>query len=144
MLVILMGLCVLPAQAQPPAPPPDHRQMVEMPELQRELLRQEMQEHLIAYQRILDHLSRGEIAEAGDFAEQTMGVSTMGKHREITQGMGPGRFMPAGMRQMAFTMHETASEFAQVAQEEDMPKALRALHELTSTCVGCHMSFRTR
>ncbi|MCG5516892.1 MULTISPECIES: cytochrome c [unclassified Ectothiorhodospira] len=143
--ILVLTLCALPAMAQTPEPPPDYRQWVEMPELQRELLREEMQEHLIAYQRILDHLARGEISEAGEMAEQTMGVSTMGKHRSATRGLGgPGRYMPDGMRQMAFAMHESATEFAEVAQEEDMPKALRALHELTSTCVGCHMSFRTR
>lgn len=140
-------LLTLPALtlAQAPEPPPDHRHLVEMPTLQRELLREEMQEHLIAYQRILELLARGELAQAGEMAENTMGISTMGKHAAATRGLGgPGRFMPDAMRQMGFAMHESATEFAKVAEQGDLQEALKALHELTATCVACHMSFRTR
>ncbi|MEY6431330.1 hypothetical protein ABC977_02790 [Thioalkalicoccus limnaeus] len=133
------------AVAQAPAPPADTRYLVEMPELQQQLLRREMQEHLLAYQRILGHLANGELAAAGEVAEQTMGVSTMGKHAAATRGLGgPGRFMPDGMRQMAFGMHEAATDFARVTKEDDLGAALRALQDLTGICAACHMAYRTR
>ena len=40
--------------------------------------------------------------------------------------------------------HQAASEFAAVARTGDRDKALALLPNLTSACVACHFSFRTR
>jgi len=131
--------------AEPPAPPEDHRVLVEMPELQRELLRQEMQDVLVALNQIIGYLADGNLSAAGETAEARMGISTMGKHAAAARGLGgPGRFMPDAMRQMGFGMHEAASRFAEVAKEGDPADALRALQGLTSACLSCHMAYRTR
>ena len=126
--------------------PEDPRILVEMPTLQRELMRQEMQEHLRALDRIIGHLAQGEHAAAGELAESTMGLSTMGKHAAIARhaGGGPGRFMPDSMRQMGIGMHEAASRFATVASEGDHLMTMKALQGLTTSCIGCHMGYRTR
>lgn len=124
--------------------PVDARPLVEMPELQRELMRQEMQEHLVTLDRIIEHLAQGEHAAAAEIAESGMGLSTMGKHAAVTRGAGPGRFMLDAMRQMGLAMHEAASHFATVAKEGDQVATMKALRELTTSCVVCHMSYRTR
>ena len=126
--------------------PADPRILVEMPTLQRELMRQEMQGHLLALDRIIGYLAQGEHTAASEIAESSMGLSTMGKHAAITRdaGGGPGRFMPDSMRQMGIGMHEAASRFATVASEGDHLMTMKALQGLTTSCIGCHMGYRTR
>lgn len=145
---ILLMLCLLlPAsltRAQPPAPPQDHRQLVNMPDLPRSLMRSDMQDHLMALNEIIGYLAENKLAAAAETAEKRMGQSSMGKHAYIARGQGPGRFMPDTMRQMGWNMHDAATEFARVAKEGDKNKALTALQQVTSSCVACHMSFRTR
>lgn len=126
--------------------PVDARLLVEMPQLQRELMRQEMQQHLVTLDRIIGYLAQGELVTAGEIAESAMGISTMGKHAAVTRqaGGGPGRFMPDSMRQMGIGMHEAASHFATVAKEGDQMMTMKALRGLTTSCINCHMSYRTR
>jgi cytochrome c556 len=52
--------------------------------------------------------------------------------------------MPETMQQMGWTMHDAATDFAKIAQGGDLAKSLSALQQLTSSCVACHMSYRTR
>ncbi len=145
--VILILSLLLPAtlaQAQPPAPPQDQRQLVDMPDLPRSLMRSDMLDHLAALNEIIGHLAENNLAAAGETAEKRMGQSTMGKHAAIARGQGPGRFMPNTMQQMGWNMHDSATEFAKVAKGGDQAKTFAALQQLTSNCVACHMSFRTR
>lgn len=144
-LIVLLLLAAPLAVAEPPAPPEDHRVLVEMPELQRELLRQEMQETLVALNEIIGYLAEGDLSAAGETAESRMGISSMGKHAAAARGLGgPGRFMPDAMRQMGFGMHEAASRFAETAKRGDPAEAMRALQGVTSACLACHMAYRTR
>lgn len=144
----LIALAVLlaapPALAQPPAPPQDARLLVNMPDLPRALMRSDMQDHLSALNEIIGDLAENKLAAAAETAEKRMGQSSMGKHAYLARGQGPGRFMPDTMRQMGWNMHDAASEFATVAKSGDQAKSLAALQQLTSSCVACHMSFRTR
>ena len=52
--------------------------------------------------------------------------------------------MPDAMRQMGWDMHAAASEFAQVAKGGDTAKTYAVLQKVMTSCVACHMSFRTR
>jgi cytochrome c556 len=52
--------------------------------------------------------------------------------------------MPQEMHGIGMAGHDAASEFAKVAATGDKAKALAALQGLTSTCVACHASYRTR
>jgi hypothetical protein len=144
LLPFVLLLAALPAQAQPPAPPQDTRQLVNMPDLPRTLMRTDMQDHLMALNEIIGYLAENNLAAAGETAEKRMGQSSMGKHAYMARGQGPGRFMPDTMRQMGWNMHDAATEFAKVAKTGDQAKSLAALQQLTSSCVACHMSFRTR
>jgi hypothetical protein len=143
-LTLILLLAASPALAQAPAPPQDHRQLVNMPDLPRSLMRADMQDHLVAMNEIIGYLAENKLADAAETAEKRMGQSAMGKHAAIARGQGPGRFMPDTMRQMGWNMHDAASEFAKVAKAGDQAKSLAALQQLTSSCVACHMSFRTR
>jgi mono/diheme cytochrome c family protein len=143
-LILSLLLPATFAQAQQPAPPQDIRQLVNMPDLPRSLMRTDMQDHLVALNEIIGYLAEKNLAAAADTAEKRMGQSSMGKHAYMARGQGPGRFMPDTMRQMGWNMHDAATEFAKVAKEGDQIKALAALQQVTSSCVACHMSFRTR
>jgi cytochrome c556 len=143
-LIPILLLAALPALAQPPAPPQDARQLVTMPDLPRSLMRSDMLDHLAALNEIIGYLAENNLAAAGETAEKRMGQSTMGKHAAIARGQGPGRFMPETMQQMGWNMHDSATEFAKVAKGGDQAKAFAALQQLTTSCVACHMSFRTR
>jgi hypothetical protein len=107
-------------------------------------MRSDMQDHLMALNEIIGYLAENKLDAAAETAEKRMGQSTMGKHAAIARGQGPGRFMPSTMQQMGWNMHDAASEFAKVAKSGDQAKSLAALQQLTSSCVACHMSFRTR
>lgn len=120
----------------------DARQLVEMPEQARQLMRVDMLDHLSALNEIIGYLAESNLNAAADVAEIRMGKSSMGKHRAT--GMGPGRFMPLEMRNIGWGMHEAATEFSQVAKKGDLKNAYSALQKVSSACVACHYSYRTR
>jgi cytochrome c553 len=113
-----------------------------MPEQARQLMREDMLDHLSALNEIIGYLGENNLAAAADVAETRMGKSSMGKHRAT--GMGPGRFMPIEMRNLGWGMHESATEFALVAKEGDLKNANSALQKVITSCVACHYSYRTR
>ena len=120
----------------------DLRQLVSMPEQTRQIMREEMLNHLSALSEIISQLASNNLDAAADTAETRMGKSTMGKHQGT--GMGPGRYMPLEMRNIGWGMHEAATELSQAAKKGDLPGAYSALQKVTASCVACHYSFRTR
>ena len=120
----------------------DQRQLVAMPDQARHFMREDMLTHLSALNEIISNLAVNNLDAAADIAETKMGESSMGKHR--ASGMGPGRFMPLEMRKIGWGMHEAASEFSRIAKKGDLNSAYSALQKVTSACVACHYSYRTR
>ena len=120
----------------------DTRQYVSMPEDARALMRQDMLDHLASLNQIISHLAANKLAAAAEVAESRMGKSSMGKHR--ASGMGPGRFMPLEMRKLGWGMHESATEFSQIAEKGNVAEAYGALGKITASCIACHYSYRTR
>ncbi len=120
----------------------DPRQLVSMPDQARQLMRQDMLDHLSALTEIIGYLAENNLDAAANTAETRMGKSTMGKHR--ASGMGPGRFMPLEMRNIGWGMHGSATEFAQIAKKGDLKNAYSALQKVTGSCVACHYAYRTR
>jgi len=120
----------------------DPRILVSMPIQAQNMMRKDMQVNLITLNSIIASLASGDFESASNLAEQTMGKGAMGKHRG--SGGGPGRFMTPEMRSLGWAMHDSASEFANVAKEKDTNKALKALEKLTSSCVACHSTYRIR
>lgn len=120
----------------------DTRQLVSMPDQARELMRKDMLDHLSALNEIIGYLASNNLDAAADVAETRMGRSSMGKHRGT--GMGPGRFMPLEMRNLGWGMHDAATEFSKITKQGDSKSAYSALQKVTSSCVACHYSYRTR
>ena len=122
----------------------DARQLIRLPPPAQEALRQEMLDNLLAVNEILSLMAAGKVREAGEVAESKLGRSAMGKHRDKPFEARPGPHMPLAMHGIGMDGHQAASEFAAVARTGDRDKALALLPNLTSACVACHFSFRTR
>ena len=120
----------------------DTRQLVSMPEQSRELMRKDMLDHLSAVNEIIAYMASNNLDAAADVAEARLGRSSMGKHRGT--GMGPGKFMPPEMRSIGWSMHDSATEFSEVARKGDLKTAYSAFQKVTASCVACHYSYRTR
>ena len=120
----------------------DTRQLVTMPDQARILMRKDMLDHLSSLNEIIGYLASNNLSAAAEIAETKMGRSSMGKHRST--GMGPGRFMPLEMRNLGWGMHDAATEFSKIAKQGDLKSAYSALQKVTSSCVACHYSYRTR
>ena len=120
----------------------DTRQLVSMPDQARELMRKDMLDHLSSLNEIIGYLASNNLDAAADVAETKMGRSSMGKHRST--GMGPGRFMPLEMRNLGWGMHDAATEFSKIAKQGNLKSTYSALQKVTSSCVACHYSYRTR
>jgi hypothetical protein len=122
----------------------DSRQLATLPPPAQEALREEMRDNLVALNEVLSLMVAGKVKEAGEVAEAKLGVSAMGKHRSKPMDARPGPHMPPAMHGIGMDGHKAASEFAAVAKTGDRDKALALLPNLTSACVGCHFSYRTR
>ena len=131
-----------PVAAETKSSNTDTRQLVSMPEGAQQILRSDMFDHLVVLNLLLGHLAASEFQQASDLAEARLGNSSRGRHRGT--GMGPGRFMPPGMHQLGFAMHQAATDFAETVKNEDTSAALSALQRVTSSCVACHAGFRIR
>lgn len=134
----------IPSTADSQAALEDYRQLATMPEKARAIMRADMQDHLVALNEIFGYLAENNLAAASETAEKRLGNSSMGRHATMARGQGPGRFMPEAMRQLGWGMHDAASEFAQVVKGGDAARIYTALQKVASSCVACHMSFRTR
>ncbi len=122
----------------------DTRQLAPLPPAAQESLRQEMLDNLVAVNEVLSLMAEGKVKEAGEAAETKLGVSAMGKHRDKPFEARPGPHMPPAMHGIGMDGHKAVSEFAAVAKTGDRDKALALLPNLTTACVGCHFSYRTR
>jgi cytochrome c556 len=140
----MKALFVILALASSLATAEDARQSVTLPPPAQESLRQEMLDNLVAVNEVLSLMAAGKVKEAGEAAEAKLGVSAMGKHRSKPFDARPGPHMPPAMHGIGMDGHKAVSEFAAVAKTGDRDKALALLPNLTSACVACHFSYRTR
>lgn len=125
----------------------DSRQFIEMPPEARDTLRAEMLDNQLALHSIIGALAELNFTEAGDIAEQKLGVSAMGKHRKLPQNARPGMFMSEEMHAIGRGSHVAGSDFAKLAKAAkptDLPKLLTALQTMTGACIACHRGYRTQ
>ena len=120
----------------------DPRQLVSMPDGASRLLREHMRDHLSALNEIIGHLANDDLEAVAETAENRLGNSSRGRHRG--SGMGPGKHMPPGMRQIGRGMHRSASELSLAAAEGDLKGVYSTLQEITGACVACHNGYRIR
>jgi cytochrome c556 len=118
----------------------DARQLVQLPEVMRQHMMENMRDHLTAINEILVHMGADELDEAAETAEQRLGMSAL----ELHGASHMARFMPEGMRQAGTSMHRAASRFALKAEEGDSLPAYKMLAEITSACVTCHSGYRIK
>ena len=98
--------------------------------------KQNMQEHLVAIQRITDGLARedwDEIAAAATLIE------TSPQMQQMCQHMGAGA---EGFTELALEFHRRADGIGEAAREHDGPAVLRATSSTLQVCTGCHAAYR--
>jgi hypothetical protein len=120
----------------------DLRSYVEMPEKTRQILQEDMLDHLAVLNEINRYLAENDLLAAADVAETGMGRSLLSKYQD--EEMRPGRYMPKEMRKIGWELHAAAAEFVTAARQGNLQKTLLAYHHITSACVACHYSYRTR
>ncbi|GAB6052710.1 hypothetical protein JCM17960_15300 [Magnetospira thiophila] len=125
----------------------DTRELVKLPEMMQQHMLGNMRDHLLAFDEVLGLLAAGRVGEAGEVAEQRIGMSSLEMHGAAH--MAP--YMPEGMRAAGTEMHHRASQFALAAQEADVEhtyeaqqKVFSALQGITNNCNACHGAYRLR
>lgn len=122
----------------------DAREAVALPENMKAHMLGNMRDHLHTLEEIQSALARGDYDEAGKIAGKRLGMDSLDAHG--AHHMAP--FMPAGMQQAGSGMHRAASRFSLVAQEasvdNNLPRALGALSEVTQQCIACHAAYRLK
>ena len=120
----------------------DYRTFVEVPEKARQILQEDMLDHLAVLNEINRYLAENNLRSAAEVAETGMGRSLLSKYQD--EDMRPGRYMPKEMRKIGWELHNAATQFAKSARQGDLQKTLQAYHRITSACVACNYSYRTR
>ena len=120
----------------------DLRTLVEMPEKARQILQEDMLDHLAVLNEINRYLAEDKLSSAAEVAETGMGRSLLSKYQD--EDIRPGRYMPKEMREIGWELHNSATRFAKAAREGNLKETLIAYHGITSACVACHYSYRTR
>jgi len=120
----------------------DYRTLVEMPDKARQILHEDMLDHLAVLNEINRYLAENNLRSAAEVAETGMGRSLLAKYQD--EDIRPGRYMPKEMRKIGWELHNAATEFSKAARKGNLQKTLQAYHRITSACVACHYSYRTR
>jgi hypothetical protein len=127
-----------------PAAPADTRQAVAFPAALREHTLANMRDHLLALQQIQAALAQGDYDQAGEIAEQRLGMSSLALHG--AHDVAP--YMPEGMKAAGTAMHRNASRLAVAARDagatDDLKPVLHALANVTAQCVACHAGYRVK
>lgn len=125
------------------APKTDVRKAVHFPAAAKRATLAEMRAHLQALGEIQMALSKSEYELAARLAENKLGLSSM--HGDMYDS---ARYMPAGMRELGYAMHQSASQFAMAAQDAsvsgDLRPALAALAKVNQNCVACHAAYKLK
>ena len=120
----------------------DYRTFVEIPEKARQILQEDMLDHLAVLNEINRYLAENDLPAAADVAENGMGRSLLSKYQD--EEMRPGRHMPKEMREIGWELHDAAAQLVTAARQGNMKKTLLAYQRITSACVACHYSYRIR
>jgi hypothetical protein len=129
-------------EAEPESQLIDMRSYVEIPEKARRILQEDMLDHLAVLNEINGYLADNDLPAAAEVAETGMGRSLLSKYQD--EEMRPGRYMPKEMREIGWELHNAAAQFVSAARQGNLQKTLLAYQRITSACVSCHYSYRTR
>lgn len=98
--------------------------------------KQNMQEHLVAIQRITDALAREDWDEVRAAAAS---IGTSPEMQRMCKHMGAGA---EGFTSLALDFHAHADRIGEAAATKDVATVLRATSSTLQTCVGCHATYR--
>ena len=122
----------------------DARKLVRFPDEMRQHTLANMRDHLTAIAEIQEALAQGTLDRAASISEKRLGMTSLAAHsaHQLSE------FMPQGMQDIGNAMHRNASRFALAAQDAsasgDLMPALRALAQVTQSCVTCHAAYRVQ
>jgi hypothetical protein len=122
----------------------DERDLVRFPGEMRQHTLSNMRDHLLAIAEIQEALAQGALERAAGISEKRLGMTSLAAHGAHEAA----KFMPQGMQEIGSAMHRNASRFALAAQDAsatgDIRPALRALAQVTQSCVACHAAYRVQ
>jgi len=147
-LLSLFGCRHREAAATPPSPAPnggpsaldemDTRTPVPLLPMMANHQKQNMRDHLVAVQQIVQGLATNDF-DAIEKAAKRIGYSEeMG---QMCTHMGAGA---PGFTEQAIRFHRTADRIAEAARENDRSKALGELGTTLQTCTACHAVWKQR
>lgn len=146
---LVLSLAVACAEQAPPPEPPaatpsahdalaemDPRTPVPLQPMMAWHQKQNMQEHLVAIQRITDGLARE------DWAEVSAGAKLIASSPQMQmqcEHMGQGA---EGFTAAALDFHARADGIVAAAEAQDATKILAATTNTLAACTGCHAKYR--
>ena len=127
------------------ARPADRREMVMLPGPMREEMLGNMRDHLETLNTVIGDVADAKFEEASNLLEERLGMSSLPLHHAAE--MAP--FFPKPMQDVGTELHHAASRLAIALQDasvartfDSMREVNARLHDVTSTCVGCHAAYR--
>jgi cytochrome c556 len=138
----LTALTLAITTAAAAAPAEDLRNAIDLPPDVRTQFLDHMRTHMNALDDVIRQLAQGKIRAAGATAQSEMAIG---------QGLGFGRYMPQEFRELGFSYHQAAGDFARLANDVPEPpdaagwtKIAGGLAKITTQCNSCHAAFRVK
>jgi len=98
--------------------------------------KQNMQQHLVAIQRIIDGLADEDWTE---IAAASARIESSPQMQQMCEHMGAGA---EGFTERALDFHKRADSIGIAAKAKDGPGVLRATSNTLKACTGCHAEYR--
>ncbi len=114
----------------------DPRQPVPLQPMMAWHQKQNMQQHLVAVQQIVDAVARDDWDAAATAARS---IGTSPQMQQMCQHMGMGA---QGFTELALDFHRRADGIAEAATQRDATAVLRATSHTLQACTACHASYR--
>ncbi len=125
----------------------DPRELVSLPGPMQEHMLASMRDHLATLNTVIGDVADNKFDVASKLLEERLGMSSLTLHHAAE--MAP--FFPKPMQDAGTSMHHAASRLAIALQDasvartfDSMREVNAALHEVTSSCVACHTTYRLR
>lgn len=151
--VLFCSLILLQLTAVSHAEEKIDRKTIAMPSAAKVVFLAQMQGHVIGLDGILVALADHDLLKAAAIARESMGVPR-GKGDDLSgsisgseagPGLGFGKYLPEGMKEIASRFHKVAITFADLAESTTVPpdvvdqtQLIKALSAVTTQCRACH------
>jgi hypothetical protein len=100
--------------------------------------KQNMRDHLLAVQQIVDAVARDDLPAADKAASRLASSETMGRMCTHMGAAAPG------FTEQALAFHRTADDIGAAARDGDARRTLSALSKTLAACTGCHARWKQR